>query len=585
MRSVLAVTKRWMATLNRAFGLALVLGLGACNASAPPPSSADQAESSMAPATAVGPSAEVSAAIKAILAESESGLTRSADERNGLTRLYGPPIESLLWLDTRLQPSPAAREALDALSEAAAEGLDPGDYRAGNLAALGSSLEGSTTVRPEDIAQFELGLSTSMTRYLRHLHRGRVDPKAIGFRVDLPKDEHDYAALVRSAALESKVKDTIASLTPPLVQYRLLREMLPRYRALAADRTLQNFPEEPRRSVKPGETAPSLELLRARLVAQGDLAESGAPLSEGSRYEGDLVEGVKRFQIRHGLEGDGVLGPTTWAMLRVPLSWRLRQIELAMERFRWLPHLGERAFVAVNIPMFRLWGWDSVPPSGAPSFEMGVIVGKALNTQTPVFLEEMKYLIFQPYWNVPRSILEQEILPLLRQDAGYLARQDMEIVDGESDEARPVAPTVENIDRLARGDLRLRQRPGPKNALGEVKFMFPNDENVYLHSTPSPSLFGRARRDFSHGCVRVEDPIGLAEWVLKDQPQWTRKRIQAAMKGKPSQRVALTRPIRVVLYYVTAAVMPKDETIHFAEDIYAHDPRLEQALHAPRKAR
>jgi len=470
------------------------------------------------------------------------------------------------------------------LNGAAAEGLDPGDYRAEGLATLGKSLEASADALPEDIASFEIGLTTSMIRYLRQLHRGRVNPKAIGFRVDLPKDEHDYAALVRAAAVESRVKETTAAMTPPLVQYRLLRGMLPRYRTLAADRTIESLPAD-RRSLKPGETAPSLEALRTRLLALGDLTEDGTPLSPGSPYEGALVEGVKRFQIRHGLEGDGVLGPATWAALGVPLSWREHQIELAMERMRWLPHLGERPFVAVNIPMFRLWGWDSVPQSGAPSFEMGVIVGKALNTRTPVFLEEMKYLIFRPYWNVPRSILQQEILPILRRDPGYLARQDMEIVDGQSDEARPVAPSAENIERLARGELRLRQRPGPKNALGEVKFMFPNDESVYLHSTPAPSLFGRARRDFSHGCVRVEDPTSLAEWVLKDQPQWTREKIQAAMKGKPSQRVDLTRPIRVVLYYVTAAVMPKDGTIHFAEDIYGHDPRLDQALHAPRKTR
>jgi murein L,D-transpeptidase YcbB/YkuD len=199
-------------------------------------------------------------------------------------------------------------------------------------------------------------------------------------------------------------------------------------------------------------------------------------------------------------------------------------------------------------------------------------------------MEEMKHLIFRPYWNVPRSILHKEILPILRRDLAYLSRQDMEMVDGQGDDARPMAPTSENVVLLARGKLRLRQRPGPRNALGAVKFMFPNDENVYLHGTPAPGLFGRARRDFSHGCVRVENPLALAEWALKDQPQWTRKRIQAAMEGRPSLVAPLTRPIRVVLYYVTATVIPGDNSIHFAEDIYGHDPRLDKALAARRKS-
>jgi murein L,D-transpeptidase YcbB/YkuD len=314
----------------------------------------------------------------------------------------------------------------------------------------------------------------------------------------------------------------------------------------------------------------------------GDLPESTQALAEGALYAGAMVEGVKRFQLRHGFEGDGVIGKATWAALNVPLKWRLRQIELAMERMRWLPHLGERAFVAVNIPMFRLWGWDSVPETGAPAFGMGVIVGKALDTRTPVFLEEMKHLIFQPYWNVPKSILQKEILPILRRDPGYLARQDMEIVDGQGDDAKPVAATSDNLRLLAQEKLRLRQRPGAKNALGQVKFMFPNDENVYLHSTPAPELFGRARRDFSHGCVRVEDPVALAQWALKDQPEWTREKILAAMNGKPSLVVPLTRPIRVVLYYVTATVIPGEDSIHFVEDIYNQDPVLDKALSSRR---
>jgi murein L,D-transpeptidase YcbB/YkuD len=314
------------------------------------------------------------------------------------------------------------------------------------------------------------------------------------------------------------------------------------------------------------------------LVAVGDLpSDTPAPL-ESSAYDGALIEGVKHFQVRHGLQADGVIGKDTWAALEVPLSWRVRQIELALERLRWLPHLGEDRFLAVNIPMFQLWGWDSIPPNGAPSFGMGVIVGRALNTQTPVFVDEMRYVIFRPYWNIPSSILHQEILPALRRDPDYLRRHDMEIVPGYKNGARAVSPNAESIASLRQGALRIRQRPGPNNSLGLVKFVFPNDANVYMHGTPAQQLFSRPRRDFSHGCIRVEDPVGLAEWVLRDQPEWDRDRIIAAMNANGSRQVNLTRPIQVILFYVTAVVMPEDGTIRFADDIYRHDVRLDRAL-------
>jgi murein L,D-transpeptidase YcbB/YkuD len=318
--------------------------------------------------------------------------------------------------------------------------------------------------------------------------------------------------------------------------------------------------------------------LHRRLRALGDVPAHASVPAEGAPYDGVLVDGVTRFQTRHGLQADGVIGDATQAALRVPLSWRVRQIELAMERMRWLPHLGEQRFLAVNIPMFRLWAWDKVSASGAPSFGTGVIVGRALNTQTPVFVEEMREVIFRPYWNVPPSILRHEILPALARDPDYLRQHDMEIVSGQSDAAPIVALSAENMAGLRRGQLRVRQRPGPKNSLGLVKFVFPNDSNIYLHGTPAPELFSRARRDFSHGCIRVEDPVALTEWVLADQPQWTRNRILAAMNVSPSRRVQLTQPITVILFYITAVVMPEDDSIHFAEDIYGHDGRLDRAL-------
>lgn len=244
----------------------------------------------------------------------------------------------------------------------------------------------------------------------------------------------------------------------------------------------------------------------------------------------------------------------------VPLSARVRQIDLALERLRWLPHLDEERFLGINIPMFQLWAWDGTRPDGKASFQTDVIVGRALNTRTPVFVEEMEYIVFRPYWNVPTSIVRNEILPAMAKQPEYLRRHNMEIVSA------PDAP------------IRIRQRPGPTNALGLVKFVFPNDDGVYLHGTPAPALFAKVRRDFSHGCVRAKDPVGLAEWALADQPEWTRERILAAMHGNESLRVDLARPIRVILFYLTAVVMPEDGTVHFAKDIYGHDARLDRML-------
>jgi murein L,D-transpeptidase YcbB/YkuD len=207
-----------------------------------------------------------------------------------------------------------------------------------------------------------------------------------------------------------------------------------------------------------------------------------------------------------------------------------------------------------------------------------VIVGRSLNRQTPVFVEQMHYIVFRPYWNVPSSIVRGEILPAIARDPAYLERHDMEIVSGQSDNAAFVPPTTENLALLRQGRLRVRQRPGPRNSLGTVKFVFPNDANVYLHSTPAPQLFSQSRRDFSHGCVRVEDPVALAEWALKGENGWTRDRIIAAMDGLRPLQVNLTRPIQVILFYVTAAVMPDDGSIHFAQEIYGHDAKLDRAL-------
>jgi murein L,D-transpeptidase YcbB/YkuD len=460
-----------------------------------------------------------------------------------------------VWVDAAGRPTPDARDALALLRGAAADGLDPLDYDAPSLVADAARLGGVDAPRPVDRAAFDSRLSANTLTYLHDLHFGRIDPSAVGFRIPA-RSADDLAERLRAAVAGHRVPALAAELTPSLTVYRELRGALARYRALSADPALRSF-TLPAMTIHPGEHCAELPALRHYLAALGDLPPGAAEPAEALLYGGAVVDAVRHFQARHGLVEDGVLGQTTRAALSVPLSWRTRQIELSLERLRWLPELGRQRILAVNIPMFRVWGMEGEPSARTASFSSQVIVGRALNTRTPVLIEQMDYVMFRPYWNVPPSILRNEILPAMRRDPDYLRRHNMEAVPSGN-------------------GFRVRQRPGPTNSLGLVKFVFPNDDNVYMHGTPAPELFNRPRRDLSHGCIRVADPVGLAVWVLADQPEWTRERILAAMDGPPSTQVALPRPIPVILFYLTAVVTPADGALHFAEDIYGHDARLDR---------
>jgi murein L,D-transpeptidase YcbB/YkuD len=502
---------------------------------------------------------------------------RSRIEQIELRRLYEPGGYAPLWVDASGVPKTIADDALRQFSQAEAEGLDSEDYDLTTLVRTAHALRSGSEPLSQRVVPFDVSLSAAMLRYCRHRHLGRVDPRSIGLRLTVPADLHDFPVLVANAIERGEIGELARALEPPLPQYRALRTTLARYRALETQGPIE-APDAPSQPVRPGQPYAGVTRLYRLLLLLGDLPPEVAAPTAGARYEGALVDATRRFQIRHGLEPDAVLGARTIAALRVPLAWRVRQIELALERLRWLPDLGNERLIVLNIPMFRLWAWDTSPADGTPTFGMDVIVGRALTTQTPIFVEQMGEVIFRPYWNVPTSILRNEVLPAIRRDPRYLQREDMEIVRGAGDDARIVEATRESIDGLAGGGLRIRQRPGAGNALGLIKFVFPNQENVYMHGTPARQLFSRSRRDFSHGCVRLADPVSLAEWALEERPEWNRSAILAAIEGSQSIHVRLPRPIQVILFYTTAAVMPEDGTVRFAEDIYRHDRRLDQVL-------
>lgn len=505
------------------------------------------------------------AASPALEAAAMAQAAAAGRDGTSLQALYASPRNGPGWLTADGQPTALAMQAQQLLAAAADEGLNPADYAVPALPTAG----------PERVA-WEARFSLAVLRYATDLHRGRVDPRRLDFRWADPPPPFDAAAWLDNAATQGDLRQAAARLAPGVSPYAALRRMLASLGPLAQAEPL-TWTKAPRK-LQPGERWDGLPVVRTLLNMLGDLPADAPAPADAQAYGPELVVAVQAFQRRHGLEADGVIGTSTLTALQVPLARRVRQIELSMERLRWLPALPDPRGLVINIPTFRLRAWEGAATQAQPGPGMAVIVGHALDTRTPVMLEDMRFIIFRPYWNVPRSILLKEVLPAWARDAGYLSRHDMEIVRGQGDDAKVLGTGGDHLAGLRDGSLRIRQRPGPKNSLGLVKFVFPNDAAIYLHGTPAPQLFQRARRDFSHGCVRVEDPVAVAEWLLKEVPGWDRQRILAAMANGNNQRVDLPQPVPVLLYYLTAIVSPDDGLLHLADDLYGHDARLDQAL-------
>jgi murein L,D-transpeptidase YcbB/YkuD len=464
----------------------------------------------------------------------------------------------------------------------ASRGLRESDYQADSLGVQAQRLAAGRTLDTAAAARFDAELSRALVRLLTHLHAGRVTPRALGFQLPDTHGALDFAAMARDVSRSPDVRAAITLAEPRYAGYSTLLRALARYRALATDSTLHP-PAPPVRSPRPGESYADAPALRRWLEALGDYATERAAVPDSllGRYDSALVRAVQRFQARHGLDTNGTLGPATVAALRVPFARRVRQIELALERWRWLPDVPPARYAVVNIPAFRLYIFENDSAAARPVMRMNVIVGREYaGRRTPVFTATMEQVVLHPFWDVPVNIARSEMLPHIRRDPGYLAREALEIVSGDDEHARIFPPTSANLARVSSGSLRIRQRPGDKNALGPAKFLFPNDHNVYLHGTPSRALFGDTRRDFSHGCIRVQDPAGLAELVLQGQPEWNRAAIDAAMAGTRTRRIPVARPIGVFILYATV-VVADDDIVRFYPDIYGHDTKLERALTAP----
>ena len=313
----------------------------------------------------------------------------------------------------------------------------------------------------------------------------------------------------------------------------------------------------------------------AAAVAASAPGASNVPVVVTPIYQGPVIEGVKNFQRRHGRTGDGRITAQTLTDLNTPMLSRVREMQLTLERWRWLPLDLHAAPIVANIPEFRLRAYDENFKIG---LTMNVVVGKAYDHDTPVFIDSMQYVVFRPYWSVPYSIARAEFLPRIVRDPNYLAAKGFEVVDAKQNVVSSGAVSPEVLEQLRSGKLFIRQNPGPKNSLGLVKFIFPNSYNVYMHDSPEQELFSRTRRDFSHGCIRLERPADLADWVLRGNPGWTTEKIRAAMQGSANNnQVNLTKPIPVLIIYATA-VVTEDGLVHFYDDIYGQDAALEKVL-------
>jgi L,D-transpeptidase YcbB len=468
----------------------------------------------------------------------------------------------------------SAREAVALLAHAPTHGLEPDDYAATALAQRVAQAPG------EPDATLDRDLRAALLRYLDHLHSGRVRPREIehGFAADRLQPRFDAQAALDAALAMQELSLAVRQAAPALPQYERLREALARYRALGGHAAWSApLPALPRSGrVEPGTAWSGAARLAQRLQALGDGAvRSGAV---PALYDVALAESVRAFQKRHGLAPDGMIGRATRAALEVTPAQRMRQLELALERLRWTPLRQAERMVVVNLPEFVLRAYE-LDAGGAirVRHEMKVIVGQALDTRTPIINEAMRRIEFQPHWNVPESIARKELVPKLKREPSAWQREGFEFVTREGSVDADFAPY--KLDAVLAGELRIRQRPGAHNPLGGIKFVFPNRESIYLHHTPSTALFERARRDLSHGCIRVEQPLALAHFALALQPDaWSGERIGAAMTAERPSTVALAQPLPVLIAYGTALV--KGGRVFFFEDLYGHDRTLDTALRA-----
>jgi murein L,D-transpeptidase YcbB/YkuD len=474
------------------------------------------------------------------------------------------------WVDDH-KPTKQALALLKLFAMSGSKGLNPDDYDASlwqsRLSRLGAANDAQ-------IAEFDTAMTVSAMRYISDLHIGRVNPEHFDFGVSVQTKKYDLANfMVQQVVAAGDMDEALKGVEPESVEYRETEKALVHYQALASQAGTEQLLPSPAKALSPGAPYSGASALAARLALLGDIDGSTSGNENASRiYTPAIADGVQKFQSRHDLPSDGRLTPQTVTALNVPLATRVHQLEDTLERMRWLAPEYQTAPIEVNVPEFTLRAYGD---DHKQEFEMRVVVGQALEEdhKTPVLVQEMKYLVLRPFWNVTPTIVTKEIVPHVEADKGYLEAKNFEVVDRTG---KPVQNWT--AEALSKNLYMVREKPGPKNSLGLIKFMFPNKLNIYLHSTPATELFNRSRRDFSHGCVRLQDPEKLADWVLRDQSEWTPDKIHDAMEnGQDNKTVLLKHPIPVLISYQTARV-GEDGRVYFFKDLYGYDKDMEDVL-------
>ena len=464
-------------------------------------------------------------------------------------------------------------QLVDAILELANDGLDPNDYHVEALDAYRAELRAARQLPDGEQAALEILATDALMLGLYHLYLGKVDPVKLSSQWNFaskPIDvERGFEALTRALA-SGKIRETFERARPQHVWYTRGRERLKEYRALASAGGWPAVPDGP--TIKPGMSDARVPVLRSRLQITRDFQAGVAAASAEDFYDAELEAAVKRFQERHGLTADGAVGPATRAAMNVPVEQRVDQIRINLERARWVLHEMKGEFVLVDVAGFDV----SYFRDDEPIWTSKVIVGRPYR-ETPIFRSLITYVVLNPTWTIPPGILVKDKLPILKRDPGYLKRNNIRVLDSAG---REVNPYSVNWGQYGAGRLppyQLRQDPGEDNALGLVKIMFPNPYLVYLHDTPSKSLFDQDQRTFSSGCIRVQKAFELAELVLNDPSRWNQETLAAAVATKKMQTVNLAKPVPVLLLYWTAQPLPNGQVV-FRNDVYGRDPPTLAAL-------
>lgn len=459
---------------------------------------------------------------------------------------------------------------LDFLAAAGLDGLDPDDYEVSALQKMRHGVE------PTELAEFDTRLTFNVVKYVHDLSFGRIHPFQADAELFPEAGDSGFSPLaaVEKLLSEQDVAGYLKSLPPKHKHYTALKAALARYREIDQRGGWPTISEG--KILRQDMVSERVPVIRARLAAESDLEI--VPESEPEVYDRTLVEAVRKFQFRYGLDVDGVIGKDTLGAMNVTSREAVEKIMLNMARWRWQgKDLGSR-YLLINIAHFdlRLYDGENV------ELQMVVIVGQSQH-QTPVFSDSIKYLDFNPFWNVTPNIAAKEDLPELRKDPYYLVKKNIRLFESWEPGARELDSTAIDWHKVTRGRMRgfhLRQDPGPWNALGKVKFVFPNTYDVYLHDTPTQDLFNRTRRIFSHGCIRISKPVQLAVALLRHgSKDWTLERVNEIIDAGKRKVISLPTPMPVHITYQTVW-LDKDGEIHFNRDVYDRDKRLHEALFA-----